>query len=200
MSTTTTVIVRTGRLGWSRRIHPPVWTSSARGSEVRFAAAIGSAVSSMSTAELHERISAPHALTCGVRLGLWRPAIIASLRFRLRYLSFCQLFGWLGLLARAQASKNAEILVLRHQVAVLRRQVSRPRSSWPDRAVLAALTRLLPTQHRLHRLVTPATLLGWHRDLIQRRWTYPHRQPGRPSTVPELRRLILGWQRRTRPG
>jgi putative transposase len=131
------------------------------------------------------------ALTCGFRLGLWRPAIIASMTFRVLYLIFCQLFSWLGLLARAQASKNAEILVLRHEVAVLRRQVSRPRSSWPDRAVLAALTRLLPKQHRLHRFVTPETLLRWHRDLIKRRWTYPHRQPGRPSTVPELRRLIL---------
>jgi putative transposase len=131
------------------------------------------------------------ALTCGFRLGLWRPAIIASMTFRLLYLTFCQLFGWLGLLTRAQASKNPEILVLRHEVAVLRRQVSRPRSSWPDRAVLAALTRLLSKQHRLHRFVTPETLLRWHRDLIKRRWTYPHRQPGRPSTVPGLRRLIL---------
>ena len=130
------------------------------------------------------------ALTCGFRLGLWRPAIIASMTFRLLYLIFCQLFGWLGLLARVQASKNAEILVLRHEVAVLRRQVSRPRSSWPDRAVLAALSRLLP-KHRLHRFVTPETPLRWHRDLIKRRWTYPHRQPGRPSTVPALRRLIL---------
>jgi hypothetical protein len=106
------------------------------------------------------------ALTCGVRLERWRPAIIASMTFRLLYLIFCQFFGWLGLLARAPASKNAEILVLRHEVAVLRRHVSRPRSSWPDRAVLAALTRLLPNQHRLHRFVTPETLLGWHRDLI----------------------------------
>jgi putative transposase len=105
--------------------------------------------------------------------------------FRVLYLIFCQLFGWLGLLARAQASNNAEILVLRHEVAVVRRQVSRPRSFWPDRAVLAALTRLLPNQHRRHRFVTPETVLGCHRDLINRRWTYPHRQPGRPSTVPD---------------
>jgi putative transposase len=118
-------------------------------------------------------------------------AIIASMTFRLLYLIFSQLVGWLRLLARAQASKNAEILVLGHEVAVLRRQIARPRPSWADRAVLAALTRLLPKQHRLHRFVTPETLLRWHRDLIKRRWTYPQRQPGRPSTLPELHRLIL---------
>jgi putative transposase len=77
-----------------------------------------------------------------------------------------RVFGWLVLLARSQASKDAEIMILRHEVAVLRRQIARPKMDWTDRAVLAGLARLLPAVLRSRRLVTPGTLLGWHRRLV----------------------------------
>src|SRR5438270_2023324 len=108
------------------------------------------------------------------------------------YLIFRQALAWLGLLARSAQSKDAEILVLRHEVAVLRRQVRRPRLSWADRAVFAALTRLLSPVCRRHRIVTPATILRWHRDLVKRRWTQPrHHRTGGRRTPPELHRLVL---------
>jgi putative transposase len=110
--------------------------------------------------------------------------------FRLLYLIMIRVFGWLLLPGRGQTSKDAEIMVLGHEVTVLRRQVTRPKPDWAGRAVLAALARLLPAELRAHRLVTLGTLLAWHRRLITRKWTNPN-QSGRPRTSQEIRRLVL---------
>jgi putative transposase len=120
---------------------------------------------------------------------------------RLLYLIFRQLIAWLGLLARSAQSTNAEILVLRHKVTVLRRQVRRPRLPWADRAVFAALTRLLSQACRRHRLVTPATILRWHRDLSEatldsaprspKRWPAPGTRAAPVGAAAGRRELLL---------
>jgi len=107
---------------------------------------------------------------------------------RLLYLIFIRLCGWLILLGRSPASKDIELLVLRQEAAVLRRTTLRPRLDWADRAVLAALIRLLPGSLRMHRLVTPGTVMRWHRRLVTRKWTYPHRA-GRPPVGAEIAAL-----------
>ena len=116
---------------------------------------------------------------------------------RLTYLAVLRVFGWLALLARSDRAKDAGILILRHQVAVLQRQVKTPRLSWADRAVLAALARLLPGSRlrQLRLIISPRTLLRWHADLVRRRWAYPRRGPGRPRTALTIRALVLEMAR-----
>jgi hypothetical protein len=121
-------------------------------------------------------------------LAVFRLPVSRTVTVRLLYPKFVRLTGWLALLARSSASKDAEDLVLRHEVAVLRRQQPRPRLDWAERAVLAALTRLLPAL-RAGQLVTPDTLLRWHRRLIRRHWTYPHKG-GRPPVDAKVAMLI----------
>jgi hypothetical protein len=107
------------------------------------------------------------------------------------YLLLRQVLQMLTQLARDDGAKDVEILVLRHQVAVLRRQVPRPKLQPTNRVLLAALSRLLPRPRWPIFIVTPATLLRWHRQLIARHWTYPHRRPGRPPVARQIRDLVL---------
>jgi putative transposase len=111
---------------------------------------------------------------------------------------FCCIAGWLALLARTTAAKDLEILVLRHENAVLHRQYPRPCLDWADRAALAALIKLLPRALKRHRLVTPATVLAWHRRLVARGWTYPNR-PGRPPTD-QTKAALVERMARDNPG
>jgi hypothetical protein len=108
---------------------------------------------------------------------------------RMLYLVFIRLTDWMALLGRSAVSKDTVLLVLRQEVAVLRRQNPKPRLDWADRMVIATLARLLPRSLRMSRLVTPDTLLKWHRQLVRWRWTYP-RRGGRPPVAVRLVVLI----------
>jgi putative transposase len=117
--------------------------------------------------------------------------MITDVSLRLLYLIFSRLLGWLTLLGRASSYKDIELLVLRHEVAVLRRTNPKPRLDWADRALFAALIRRLPAALRGHRPVTPATVLRWHRRLVTKKWTL---------WVPETVLTALELPNRHRPG
>jgi hypothetical protein len=137
-------------------------------------------------------------LTCCFGAAVWVPETARTARdlpvrprqvarhdplmaLRLIYQMFTKLLGWIVLRTRSDTTKDIEILVLRHQLAVLQRRTPRPRMTWTDRALIPALTRLLPARRRLGLLVTPATILRWHRQLTARRWTTQPTRPGRPA-------------------
>ncbi len=110
---------------------------------------------------------------------------------KVAYLTLCRSIQLLVLLARGDAAKDLEILVLRHQLAVLRRQAPRPSLEPADRALLAAISRVLPRARWSCFFVTPETLLRWHRRLVAGTWTYPHRGSGRPPLDQEVQQLIV---------
>jgi putative transposase len=119
-------------------------------------------------------------------VGRSRGVVLSFLYWMLR-----RLLELLVLRLRSEREKEIEILALRHQLRVLERQVGRAQFQPADRALLAAFSRALPRRAWPSFLVTPATLLRWHRELVARRWTYPHRRPGRPATPDDVRELIL---------
>ena len=110
---------------------------------------------------------------------------------KLIYQLLAKLLSWMVLHVRSDTTKEIEILVLRHQLAVLQRRTPRPRIGWCDRAVIAALGRLLPSRRRRGFLVTPATILRWHRQLVDRRWTTRSVRAGRPAIPAGVRALVV---------
>ena len=116
-----------------------------------------------------------------IRGGIWAFA----------YLGITSLFGFFVLLIRSNRSKDIELLALRQEVAVLRRQVARPAYRPADRALLSLLARLLPRKAWLVFCVTPDTLLSWHRRLVARNWTYPNRGPGRPEVDEKTQAIVV---------
>jgi transposase len=107
------------------------------------------------------------------------------------YLVISKLVSWMVLLARSEAAKDIEILVLRHQLSVHNRKIPRPQLSWADRAFISTLVRRLPRHRRTGLFITPNTILRWHQRLVSRRWTTQHRQPGRPAIPAGARTLAV---------
>jgi putative transposase len=107
------------------------------------------------------------------------------------YVVVCRLLELIVLVGRSDRAKDLEILVLRHELSIPRRQVGHPRFETHDRVLLAAFSRMLPHRSWNAFSVRPETLLRWHRRLVARRWTYPHRRPGRPPIGREVRELAV---------
>ena len=132
----------------------------------------------------------PRAVSWSLTLGLRcdeHPAISLSFLYR----AFCRVLQLIRLTCRTETDLAIEVVMLRHEVAVLRRQVQRPVLEPADRAVLTAPARLLPRRRLGRFFVQPATLLRWHRELVRRRWTYPHSRPGRPDIAETTTVLVL---------
>jgi putative transposase len=121
---------------------------------------------------------------------LVRDLLEGLLLISLVYLLFRRALAVAALRLRSRDFKELEIVVLRHELAVLRRQVARPRLQESDRVFLAAASRLLSGKSRRSLFVRPDTLLGWHRRLVRKRWTYSGRRPGRPALSEEIRELV----------
>jgi putative transposase len=136
-------------------------------------------------AENPVRASLPGLLVVAPRSREW----VVALSFF--YLAFIRLLQVLRLRWSDPDELSVEVVVLRHEIAVLRRQIARPRLRPADRAVLAGLSRLLSVRGRGFLFVRPETLLRWHRDLVRRHWTYPHRKPGRPAEAAGTVRVVL---------
>jgi len=132
-------------------------------------------------------------MACDLNFDGWNRAPRASVTvtFSFRYRAFCRVLQLIRLISRRDTDLAVEVVMLRHEVAVLRRQVHRAALEPTNRAVLAGLARLLPRRRRDRFFVQPATLLGWHRDLVARRWTYPQGRAGRPRIAKATTALVL---------
>lgn len=137
------------------------------------------------------RREAAETAVASASLVCWRSPLLVSCL----YILARRLLEFVVLLGRGDRAEELEILVLRHELSILRRQVSRPRSEPSDRLLLAALSRMLPRRSWTAFSVRPETLLAWHRRLVARSWTFPHRRSGRPPISRDVRELVLSLAR-----